>query len=263
MRSVCRSRQRSVNARSSTFSLRLRCVIIGLSVLFGLNLFRSSPTTPSPIMRASTLLHLTRRTGHHLSYPASAFWSKRHTACSRVASPITSITLRIKSVYGCSSIDKTKPSAQTPTFPRMNLHWVRLISFSLRSMLTFRSAVEVIRNNMAARQNDLRLYLDVIADPSKVYTLVTLQPLMLTYQQFSFSSLSLPLNQSWFSSSTLTRQNRLSMVSAKCICQERARLAIWCLSSTNVCAGHLVPLWNSTRWVKILQTDHLSLISLV
>jgi len=39
---------------------------------------------------------------------------------------------------------------------------------------------------MAARQNDLRLYLDVIADPSKVYALVTLQPLRLTYQQFSF-----------------------------------------------------------------------------
>jgi len=37
---------------------------------------------------------------------------------------------------------------------------------------------------MAARQNDLRLYLDVIADPSKVYALV-IQPLMLTYQQFS------------------------------------------------------------------------------
>lgn len=29
-------------------------------------------------------------------------------------------------------------------------------------------AVEVIRNNMAARQNDLRLYLDVIPDPVKV-----------------------------------------------------------------------------------------------
>jgi len=27
--------------------------------------------------------------------------------------------------------------------------------------------VEVIRNNMAARQHDLRLYLDVITDPSK------------------------------------------------------------------------------------------------
>ena len=29
-------------------------------------------------------------------------------------------------------------------------------------------AVEVIRNNMAARQNDLRLYLDLVADPAKV-----------------------------------------------------------------------------------------------
>lgn len=26
-------------------------------------------------------------------------------------------------------------------------------------------AVELVRNNMAARQNDLRLYLDVISDP--------------------------------------------------------------------------------------------------
>jgi len=34
--------------------------------------------------------------------------------------------------------------------------------------LTFVTAVEVIRNNMAARQNDLRLYLDIITDPSKV-----------------------------------------------------------------------------------------------
>jgi ubiquitin carboxyl-terminal hydrolase 7 len=31
------------------------------------------------------------------------------------------------------------------------------------------SAVEIIRNTMAARQNDLRLYLDVISDPSKVF----------------------------------------------------------------------------------------------
>jgi ubiquitin carboxyl-terminal hydrolase 7 len=30
---------------------------------------------------------------------------------------------------------------------------------------TYLSAVEVIRNNMAARQNDLRLYLDVVQDP--------------------------------------------------------------------------------------------------
>jgi ubiquitin carboxyl-terminal hydrolase 7 len=34
--------------------------------------------------------------------------------------------------------------------------------------LTLCLAVEVIRNNMAARQNDLRLYLDVIPDPTKV-----------------------------------------------------------------------------------------------
>ena len=33
----------------------------------------------------------------------------------------------------------------------------------------FKIAMEVIRNNMAVRQqNDLRLYLDVIADPNKV-----------------------------------------------------------------------------------------------
>ena len=31
-----------------------------------------------------------------------------------------------------------------------------------------RAAVEVIRNNMSARQSDLRLYLDAIPDPSKV-----------------------------------------------------------------------------------------------
>jgi len=30
------------------------------------------------------------------------------------------------------------------------------------------TAVDVIRSNMAARQNDLRLYLDVIPDPTKV-----------------------------------------------------------------------------------------------
>jgi hypothetical protein len=35
-------------------------------------------------------------------------------------------------------------------------------------IVTF-EAVEVIRNNMAARQNDLRLYLDIIPDPAKVY----------------------------------------------------------------------------------------------
>ena len=28
--------------------------------------------------------------------------------------------------------------------------------------------MEVIRNNMAARQTDLRLYLDVVSDPNKV-----------------------------------------------------------------------------------------------
>ena len=38
-------------------------------------------------------------------------------------------------------------------------------------MLTERLAVEVIRNNMAVRQqNDLRLYLDVITDTSKIST---------------------------------------------------------------------------------------------
>lgn len=36
-------------------------------------------------------------------------------------------------------------------------------------------AVEVIRNNMAARQNDLRLYLDIIPDPSKVCRCSVLQ----------------------------------------------------------------------------------------
>lgn len=37
------------------------------------------------------------------------------------------------------------------------------------SYLNFLAAVEVIRNNMAVRQqNDLRLYLDVIPDPTKV-----------------------------------------------------------------------------------------------
>lgn len=41
--------------------------------------------------------------------------------------------------------------------------------FSSSTSLTFLPlAVEVIRNNMAARQNDLRLYLDVIPDPTKV-----------------------------------------------------------------------------------------------
>jgi ubiquitin carboxyl-terminal hydrolase 7 len=36
------------------------------------------------------------------------------------------------------------------------------------SQLNMYAAVEVIRNNMAARQSDLRLYLDIIPDPSKV-----------------------------------------------------------------------------------------------
>ena len=35
--------------------------------------------------------------------------------------------------------------------------------------LTWHAAVDVIRNNMAARQTDLRLYLDVIPDPGKVH----------------------------------------------------------------------------------------------
>lgn len=39
-------------------------------------------------------------------------------------------------------------------------------------LLTWRAAVDVIRNNMAARQTDLRLYLDVIPDPSKVHLIV-------------------------------------------------------------------------------------------
>lgn len=42
-----------------------------------------------------------------------------------------------------------------------------MMCLSLRTHVGFQ-AVEVIRNNMAARQNDLRLYLDVVADPSKV-----------------------------------------------------------------------------------------------
>lgn len=41
--------------------------------------------------------------------------------------------------------------------------------------LTLAAAVEVIRNNMAARQNDLRLYLDIIPDPSKVCRFSVLQ----------------------------------------------------------------------------------------
>jgi hypothetical protein len=39
-------------------------------------------------------------------------------------------------------------------------------------LLTGHTAVDVIRNNMAARQTDLRLYLDVIPDPSKVHLTV-------------------------------------------------------------------------------------------
>jgi hypothetical protein len=39
-------------------------------------------------------------------------------------------------------------------------------------LLTCHAAVDVIRNNMAARQTDLRLYLDVIPDPSKVNLIV-------------------------------------------------------------------------------------------
>jgi Ubiquitin carboxyl-terminal hydrolase len=39
--------------------------------------------------------------------------------------------------------------------------------FRLGAALT-RSAVEVIRNTMSARQTDLRLYLDLISDPTKV-----------------------------------------------------------------------------------------------
>jgi len=39
-------------------------------------------------------------------------------------------------------------------------------------LLTWHAAVDVIRNNMAARQTDLRLYLDVIPDPSKVHPTV-------------------------------------------------------------------------------------------
>ena len=39
-------------------------------------------------------------------------------------------------------------------------------------LLTWYAAVDVIRNNMAARQTDLRLYLDVIPDPSKVRLIV-------------------------------------------------------------------------------------------
>jgi ubiquitin carboxyl-terminal hydrolase 7 len=42
------------------------------------------------------------------------------------------------------------------------------VDFWCQQVLTSTPAVEVIRNNMAARQNDLRLYLDLIPDPSKV-----------------------------------------------------------------------------------------------
>jgi hypothetical protein len=45
-------------------------------------------------------------------------------------------------------------------------------------LFTWHAAVDVIRNNMAARQTDLRLYLDVIPDPSKVHLIVHVYPLL-------------------------------------------------------------------------------------
>lgn len=51
--------------------------------------------------------------------------------------------------------------------PTLSAHKSRVRVFSSYILILF-AAVEVIRNNMAARQNDLRLYLDVIPDPSKV-----------------------------------------------------------------------------------------------
>jgi hypothetical protein len=52
---------------------------------------------------------------------------------------------------------RERASAESAKFYTISFHF-----------LNFVAAVEVIRNNMAARQNDLRLYLDVITDPSKV-----------------------------------------------------------------------------------------------
>jgi hypothetical protein len=53
-------------------------------------------------------------------------------------------------------------------------------------LLTWHAAVDVIRNNMAARQTDLRLYLDVVPDPSKVHIIVHVYRLSYPLRSRSF-----------------------------------------------------------------------------
>lgn len=52
-------------------------------------------------------------------------------------------------------------------------------------LLTWRAAVDIIRNNMAARQTDLRLYLDKIPDPSKVHLKIHVYSLTHTLIHFT------------------------------------------------------------------------------
>ena len=63
-------------------------------------------------------------------------------------------------------------------------------------LLTWHAAVDVIRNNMAARQTDLRLYLDVIPDPGKVH--VTVHAVYIYSSSCTLRSRSFLKELSWF-----------------------------------------------------------------
>lgn len=86
----------------------------------------------------------------------------------------------------------------------MNLLSVCLHESGLGRLTHSPLAVEVIRNNMAARQNDLRLYLDVIPDPNKV-KVPSFLPLNLTD---SFISPTPQLVVSWSSLNILILRSR-------------------------------------------------------
>ena len=169
MRSDFNWKRRNENEKNNTCSSLLRFVTIRLSwwyqswyVLkvitddtfaqhegFDLATFDEKNWPPSKlpsfrVLKQETYSTFKSRVAQHFSYPENQIrlW--------------VLVNRQNKTVRPDTPIPENEPTLSWCSAPFFRLRW----SWSL--------AVEVIRNNMAARQNDLRLYLDIIPDPSKV-----------------------------------------------------------------------------------------------